>query len=265
MHPIIQHNKRIIAIIAACLLIIGITMSFQNTPFGPIDKLDSLTDLHDTLPEKPGKEEATMSMKDFDQLMQDMDKEGLQMQQEISKIDFDKIHKEVTASLNKVNFDKINRGIDKAMQDIDIAKIEQGIQYALKEIDWNKADNNVKLSLQQAKKEMEKINMEAVKKELRDAKLEIEKSRNEMKKINLDKIMKNASEGIVNAKDELRLTRDMFKEMEKDGLINPKEGFTIEYKNKTLLINGKKQRETIKNKYQQYIKGDSFKMNIRRE
>jgi|SRR5665647_356728 len=187
------------------------------------------------------------------------------MQQEITKIDFDKIHKEITTSLNKIDFDKIKMDIDKAMKEIDFAKIEQGVQSALKEINWNKINNEVKISFQDAKKEIEKVNMEAVKKEMEKAKLEIEKSKNEIKKINLDEIMKNANAGIAKAKAALRLTKEIFNEIEKDGLINQKEGFTIEYKDKTLIINGKKQSEAISHKYQQDIKGDSFKIRISKE
>ena len=266
MNQIIQKNKKIIAGIAACLLIGGITMSFQNTAFGPIDKLDTLTDTQDTIPSEKAKEDdSKMNMKDFDLLLQNMDKEILNMQKEVTKIDFDKMHQDITASLNKVDFDKIKTDIDKAMKEIDFSKIEQGVKSALNEIDWENIDDEVKGSLQEAKKEIEKINMDAVKKAMEKAKLEIEKSSKEIKKINIDEIMKNANAGIAKAKEELRLTKKMFNEMEKDGLINQKEGFTIEYKDKTLIINGKKQSEAIRHKYQQYIKGDSFKISISKE
>ncbi|MEP7143400.1 MAG: hypothetical protein ABI707_11040, partial [Ferruginibacter sp.] len=262
MNQFLQKNKKIIAGVAACLLIGGVTMSFQNIPFGPLDKLDTLTDLQDSIPESAKDGEAKMNMKDFDLLMQNMDKEMLKMQKEVSKIDFDKMHQEITASLNKVDLDKIKTGIDKAMKEIDFAKIEQGVKVALKKIDWDEANNDVKLSLQDAKKEIEKINLEAVKKEIEKAKFQIEKSKNEIKKINIDEIMKNANTGILKAKEELRITKQMFNEMEKDGLINQKDGFTIEYKDKTLIINGKKQSEAISQKYKQYIKGDSFKISM---
>ena len=265
MNFLVSKNKSIIAATVACLVIGGITMSFQNTPFNPFDQLDSLTELQDTIPEKINNDQAEMSMKEFDKLMLSMDRETLKMQSEISKIDFDKIHKEISTSLNKVDFDKINMDIDKAMKAIDMAKIEQGVKSALKEIDWNKMNNEVKLSLQDAKKQIEKINLEVAKKEMEKAKLEIEKSRKELRKINVDEIMKNARIGITKAKEELRLTKEMFTEMEKDGLINQKDGFSIEYKEKTLLINGKKQSEAVADKYRQYIKGDCFKISISRE
>ncbi len=57
----------------------------------------------------------------------------------------------------------------------------------------------------------------------------------------------------------------MFNEMEKDGLINSKEGFTIEYKNKDLYIDGKKQSEKTTDKYRKYFKQDHFKIRIDKE
>ncbi|MEO7767256.1 MAG: hypothetical protein ABIS01_07510 [Ferruginibacter sp.] len=263
MKKIFRENQKII--IACCLFVGAITMSFQNTPFGPIDKLDTLTDVQDTIPEKPTENDAKMSIKDFDQLIQNMDNKSLKMQAEVSRIDFDNIHKEITASLNKVNFDKIKMDIDRAMKEIDFGIIEQGVKTALKEIEWNKINNDVKISLQNAKKEIGKINIEVIKKEMEKAKLEIEKSKNEIKKINIDELMNNANSGIGKAKAELRLTREMFNEMEKDGLISEKEGFTIDYKDKNLIINGKNQSEAVIEKYRQYIKGDTFKISISKE
>lgn len=265
MNQFIQKHKKAIAGIAASLLIAGILMSFQNTPFGPIDKLDSLTEQQDTIPEKIIDREGNMSMKDFDKLILDIDRKGIKMQQEIATIDFDKMHHDITASLNKVDFDKIKIDIDKALKEIDFAKIEQGVKSALKEIEWNKLNNDVKLSLQDAKKEIEKINMEELKKQMEKAKAEIEKSKNEIRKINVDEIMKNANAGIAKATDELRLKKEMFDTMEKEGLINQRDGFTIEFKDKDLIINGKKQSEAIRDKYLRFIKGDSFKITIIKE
>ena len=52
----------------------------------------------------------------------------------------------------------------------------------------------------------------------------------------------------------------MTTEMEKDELLNKKESNTIEYKNKELLINGKKQSPEVTEKYRKYFKGNNFKL-----
>ena len=115
------------------------------------------------------------------------------------------------------------------------------------------------------KLEIKDIDQDAIKKELDKAKMEIEKARVEIDKIDMDKIMKEARESIDKAKEELRLTKEMFTEMEKDGLIDPKQGFTIEYKNKDLYIDGKKQSAKTTDKYRKYFKKDHFKMTIEKE
>ena len=87
----------------------------------------------------------------------------------------------------------------------------------------------------------------------------------ENKKSDHNIVVVNTCGFIDKAKEELRLTKEMFTEMEKDGLIDPKQGFTIEYKNKDLYIDGKKQSAKTTDKYRKYFKKDHFKMTIEKE
>ena len=204
-------------------------------------------------------------MKDFDNLLLNIDNEMLKMKVEISKIDMTKIRAEINESISKVNFDQIKLNIDKAMKEVDFTKIDKAVKSALKEVKWTKVNEDVRNSLREAKKEIEKINMNQVKKEMDKARLEIQKSGDEIKNINIDRIMANAKETITKAKEELKLKKEMFNEMEKDGLLDQKEGFTIEYKDKNLFINGTKQSEPITDKYRKYIKDDAFRITISKE
>ena len=204
-------------------------------------------------------------MKDFDNLLLNIDNEMLKMKVEISKIDMTKIRAEINESISKVNFDQIKLNIDKAMKEVDFTKIYKAFKSALKEVEWTKVNEDVRNSLREAKKEIEKINMNQVKKEMDKARLEIQKSGDEIKNINIDRIMANAKETITKAKEELKLKKEMFNEMEKDGLLDQKEGFTIEYKDKNLFINGTKQSEPITDKYRKYIKDDAFRITISKE
>lgn len=264
MKQFIVSNKKTVFGIIAGLLILGTTMSFQH-PFGPMDKLDSLTEFQDTIPDKNEEKENKMTMRDYDRLISQMDKEIIKMQAEVNRLDLDKMHHDIVASLNQVNFDKIKLDIDKAIKGIDFDKIERNVQSALNEIDWTKVDGEIKYSLQEAKKEIEKINVTELNKEMDKAKQEVEKSKQQIKKINFDEVMNNANKEIIKAKEELKLTKTMFTEMEKDGLIDQQDGFTIEFKDKALFINGKKQSDATRDKYRKYIKGDSFKISIGKE
>ena len=71
--------------------------------------------------------------------------------------------------------------------------------------------------------------------------------------------MDNAKLEMLKAKTGMSELKEMTTEMEKDGLLNKKESNTIEYKNKELLINGKKQSPEVTEKYRKYFKGDNFK------
>jgi hypothetical protein len=261
----IRKNIQIIVALAALLVIGTVIMAFQNTTFGPIDKLDTLTELADTIPEKSKDAELKMSMKDFDQLLLQLDNESVQIKPTITGDDLKKIQNEITNSLSKVEFDKIKMSIDKALKEIDFAKIEKNVQSALNTIEWNKINNDAKNSLEDVKKEIDKIKMTEIKKEMEKAKFEIEKSKEEIKKINMSEIMKHACESVASAKASLYLKKEMFDKMEQEGLINKKDGFTIEFKDKTLFINGKKQPDSISQQYRHYFNGDSFKISISKE
>ena len=53
--------------------------------------------------------------------------------------------------------------------------------------------------------------------------------------------------------------------MENEPLNNSKAGFTIEYRNKELYIDGKKQDEKTTDRYRKYFKQDHFKVTIDKE
>jgi len=52
----------------------------------------------------------------------------------------------------------------------------------------------------------------------------------------------------------------MLDEMEKDGLINSKEDYDIEYKEGNLYINDQKQPQEVLNKYKEYFKKDNTRI-----
>jgi len=271
---ILNHKKAITGAIAV-LLIGGITMSFQDSPFSynrfaVEENQEPKNCFTDTVPEKDHK--GNMTMKDFDNLQKVLDESLLQTMEEMKKIDFSKMQKEIEASLKSVDMEKIMKDVSHSLKSIDLDKILADVKSSLNEIDLADKNEEIEKALQEAKKEIEKAKMEirdidrdAIKKELDKARLNIEKSKAEMNRIDMDKIMSEAKEGIDKAKEELLMTKEMFNEMEKDGLIDPKQGFTIEYKNKDLYIDGKKQTEKTTGKYRKYFKKEHFKIRIGKE
>jgi hypothetical protein len=119
--------------------------------------------------------------------------------------------------------------------------------------------------LQEAKAEIEKIDWNEIQQQVKDAGKEVEKAKAELKNMDMKKVMAEAKQGVDKAKNELRQLRTMFTEMEKDGLIDTKKGFKIEYKDNELFINGEKQSDAVKDKYRQYFKDGNFKITIAKE
>ena len=137
--------------------------------------------------------------------------------------------------MKSVDAEKIQAEVAKAMKEVDAAKIKADIDAEMAKIDWNKIQ-----------KEMEKVkteDMAKIQENLKKMKPEIEKS------------MNKAHEDIDRAKKELTAYKTLIDGLDRDGLINKKEPYTIEYKDGTLTINGKKQPTEVVNKYQNILKG----------
>jgi hypothetical protein len=255
MKQLIAKNKRAFTGIAACLLIGGTTLAFQDSPVihlqdAPIQQEAYATTCSDKDTVPPEKK---MTMKQLDELTANLDVEIKNVGEELKKINLDEIMKQVELSLKEANLDKINIEVEKALKSIDLEGIEKEIKAAMKEVKWD----NMKVEMQQAMKEaktaISKIDTENMKKAMEEAGKALEKARLELKQVDMDKIMSNAREGIEKAKTKLRSLKVMFTEMEKDKLIDTRAGFTVSFKDSDLFINGKKQPQEVTDKYRKYI------------
>jgi chromosome segregation ATPase len=212
---------------------------------GPKQQAPQKQDKHftDTVPKKDKK------IRDLDDAIDEMDKAELKLNMEKVKAEIEKATKDIDAA-------KIKMEIDKAMKDVDMEKVKAEIEKAVKEIDAAKIEQDVKASLakvdwEKMKQEMEEIkkidmskvdaDMKKVEKELKDLGPKIEK---EMEKAKLD---------IEKAKVEIKEYKNFVDGLEKDGLINKKEDYSIQHKNGELFINGKKQPADVYNKYREFL------------
>jgi copper chaperone CopZ len=251
MKQFIAKNKRAITGIAACILIGGTTLAFQDSPVihlqYPYNEQSQTTCSTDTTPDKK------MTMKQLDELTDNLDVELKNVAEELKKINMEDIIKQVEASLKEVNLEKINADVQKSLASVNFQNIEKEIKDALKEVKCDKINADVKQALQEAKTEMNKVNTAEIKKAMEEAGKALDKAKLELKQIDFGKIMDNAKEGIDKAKAKLRSMKTMFTEMEKDGLIDTKAGFTVNFKDGDLFINGKKQPKAVTDKYSKYI------------
>lgn len=259
-------HKRSVTGIAACLLVGIVTLSFQDSPLVHY-MYDKSAPFEDTVPVK--KKSNSMTMKEFDRLSENLDKE---IANQLKQIDLQKMEQEVAASLKSIDFDKISKEVELSLKDIDTEKILADVKKEISNIKFDEINSETKLALANAQEELakaqdeiKKINKEEIRKEIENARVQLEKNKDEFKKIDLSRIMKQAQEGIDKAKLELKQLKTMFNEMEKDGLIDQKKGFSINYKDKELYINGTKQPEQVTDKYRKYFKEDHFEITIDKE
>jgi hypothetical protein len=69
----------------------------------------------------------------------------------------------------------------------------------------------------------------------------------------IEEELKKARVEIEKAKQELKEYKAFEEGLEKDGLINKKENYTIEHKDGQLSINGKTQPQSVYNKYRSFL------------
>jgi len=70
----------------------------------------------------------------------------------------------------------------------------------------------------------------------------------------IQKEMENAKASIEKAKAEMKEYKSFVDGLEKDGLINKKDNYTIQHRNGELIINDKKQPADVYNKYGSFLK-----------
>lgn len=250
---------------------------------------DSYRDYHynqDTLPQKRNKVTREESGdRDLDKELRQLDKAQEQLEK-IKDRDWDEIQRKVEESMQKIDAEKIQQQVDNAMRNIDYEKINRQIQESLKKIDFDKIQRDIDQSLAEEKKvnkeeikreienakkqvqeamekedwkeemkQAQQYSRDDVKKELENAKKELAKVKDELKdqKLNMKKDLENARTEIDKAKAELKDYQEMIYDMEKAGLINTKEDYTIEYRSGDLFINDKKQPQEVADKYKKYV------------
>ncbi len=183
------------------------------------------------------------AMKDLDRAMLDMDKnikfdfskmdkEMKLAMEEIKKIDFEKISKEVAASLKEVNWEKTRAEVDKALHEAEVS---------LREVDMKKIEKEIARA----------------KEELKEAKLSSHLDMEQIKR-SVEQGLAGARIGIEKARKELTLLKEFTGTLEKDGLINKKQGYKIEIKSGELYINGTKQSKEVNDRYRKYFKEEDF-------
>ncbi len=262
MKLFIQKHKAAITGIGACLLMGVITLSFQDTPLTVLQQQNLA--VKDTVPEKE-KEAGKITMKEFDALPGVIDNSIAKVAEQLKKIDWEKTSAEIRDALKKIDMDKVMADAEKAIKMVDVNKIMAEVSQALKEVKMDDLKLDISRSLKEAQESVKEVNWDEIKQELNEAKKELEKVKIDLKDINIDKAMEEARKGIEQAKTELKKYKTMFSEMEKDGLIDTKKGFKLEFRKGKMFIDGKEQSQEVTDKYKKYIDDEDFSIHIRKD
>lgn len=204
----------------------------------------------DTVP----KNKADKKIRDLDDVLDELDRAELkvdmekvneQLKEAMKQIDMAKIQMDLDKAMKEVGMEKVKTEIERATKEIDAAKIEKEVKESLASVDWEKMNKQIKEQMEEVKKiDMSKLDADM-------KKLEIEMNGLGPK---IEKEMENAKASIEKAKAEMKEYKSFVDGLEKDGLINKKEGYTIQHKNSELIINGKKQPADVYNKYRTFLK-----------
>jgi len=159
----------------------------------------------------------------------------------------------------------IEKSVREALANIDFKEIGRQTSEALDKIDWKEMQNTINKSITEATSEIKKIDWDKINAEIKEAtdKVNSKEFKEEFNGKNLQQIIDNAmekaTEGLDNAKAELKMWKGFTNDLEKDGLIDKKKGYKIEWKDDgSLFINGKKQSKEVTDKYNKYYKEGGY-------
>lgn len=264
MKPTKFSNGRLLLVMVTIALTIGlISWDHKQSP----RQYDQAT--QDTVPKKSKDREK--KIRDLDDVLEELENTDID-------IEWEKARKEIAEAMKNVNSEKIRLNIEHAMKDVDMANFQKEIEQAMssvnmeeirkeiteamKGMDVEKINAEVKAAL--ASVDMKKIQEELKKVkeiDMKEIETEMAKVQEELKKVGpeLEKSMSKAKEEIEKAKSEVKEFKGFVDGLDRDGLINKKENYSIKHKNGVLEVNGKKVSPDIYNKNRTFLeKHDKF-------
>lgn len=222
-------------------------------------RVRDIDDALDQLEKSKQNLEHTLQAKDWDKEMKaaldnahfDAEKMKQQIDEALKNIDAQKIQLQVQKAMKEANFQKMKTELQEKLDDVDLQQAKEEIAKAMKDIDAEKIKADVDASIS-------KIDFEKIKAELDKVKeIDFKEMQENLKKVKpeIEKSMQNAKESIEKAKKELLQYKGFIDGLDKDGLINKNDNYTIEYKSGDLIINGKKQSADVVKKYSSFLNG----------
>jgi len=157
----------------------------------------------------------------------------------------------------------INESVRKALANVDFSKIGSDVQNAVNSIDWNEINNTISNSMKTAEGALKSVDMDKV---MKDVQRSLDNVKNIDMHFDSQGLEKTINDAVNNAMGSIGKMnwavqdwKDLTNDLEKDGLIDLKKGYKIEWKdNGELYINGAKQPKDVTDKYHKYFKQGGF-------
>jgi copper chaperone CopZ len=199
------------------------------------------------------------AMKEVQNALKEIDGEklSLHIQKAIKEVDMAKINEQIKLAMKSVDMNRISQEVNDAMKSIDMEKIGDQVKDALRSIDMDKINEQIKEAMKNVdgEKIQRDINESMAKINWKEMEKNMDKVKEEMKDLGpkIRKELDNAKVEIEKAKVELREYKGFVDGLDKDGLINKNEPYTLKHKDGELLINGKKASEQVISKYRSFL------------
>jgi hypothetical protein len=181
---------------------------------------------------------------DIDVVEVDIDKDWEDNDRDRSAIeqDLNKAMQELNENLQEMNVDlqAMNQDLQRSMHEIDFENLQDDIEASVAKVDME--------ALQESIESVKSINLENIRQNLEVAKEQLDKLQPE-----LERSMKASRESLEKAKANLRGYKSFIEELEDDGLIDKREGYTVEHRDGQLLINGKAQSRDVYNRHRSFL------------
>ncbi len=190
-------------------------------------------------------------IRDLDEALIELENGEGDLTKALKEIDAEKIEREVRATLKNAHIDvaKMKEDVAKAMKDIDMVKINAEVQQSLKDLNTDELKREVANALASVDMDEMKAEMDKIK----DVDLSKMKIEMENLKPQIEKSMQEAKKEIEKARKKVKAYKSLVDALDKDGLLNKKDPYKVDYKNGELTVNGKKLSTDDLKKYSEFL------------
>ena len=257
------------------LFVIGATLALVSWDFKQQPTNRHVGAFTDTIPQK-GDRNRDRKVRDLDEAISDLDHVNIDIQLEkamkevanaMKEINSDKLKLEIETAMKSVDMDKVRNEVERAMKDIDTDKMKADMERAMKEVDFSKIKMDIDKSMASIDWDKMKANIDEVKKiNLDKLDIDTKKIQEQLQDLGpeIRKSLENAKVEIEKAKVELKEYKTFVDGLEKDGLLNKKENYSIRHKAGKLYVNDKEVSADTYQKYKKFLdKHDDF--NIKKD